>query len=118
MPFPVRPVMVALIRRGLRKAMYAQGTGRHSKSEIVRLGTRGIDAIAAYLGEKPYFMGSEPTAADASIFAFVAGTLCPFFEMPLRTAAERHDNLRRYVGRMTARFYPGWTEIAGCAAAA
>ena len=28
------------------------------------------------------------------------------------------DNLRRYVGRMTARFYPGVEELAGCKAAA
>ena len=33
-------------------------------------------------------------------------------------AAERHDNLRRYVGRMTARYYPDYSEIAGCKAAA
>ena len=35
----------------------------------------------------------------------------------MRTAAERHDNLKRYVGRMTARFYPELREIAGCKAA-
>jgi hypothetical protein len=33
-------------------------------------------------------------------------------------AAEAHDNLRRYVGRMTARYYPDLEEIAGCKAAA
>jgi len=44
--------------------------------------------------------------------------LCPLFETPLRTAGERHDNLKRYVGRMTARFYPEQSEMAGCKAAA
>jgi hypothetical protein len=33
-----------------------------------------------------------------------------------RGAAEQHDNLRRYVGRMTARFYPEIKELAGCKA--
>src|SRR5215471_11575809 len=47
-----------------------------------------------------------------------AGTLCPHFKTPLRTAAERHPNLGRYVGRMTARYYPDRGEIAGCKAAA
>ena len=42
-------------------------------------------------------MGMEPTGVDATIFAFVAGTLCPVFDTPIRTAAERHDNLKRYV---------------------
>ena len=63
-------------------------------------------------------MGNELTGMDATMFAFVAGALCPHFETPLRTAAERHDNLRRYVGRITARFYPDQAEIAGCKAAA
>jgi hypothetical protein len=60
----------------------------------------------------------EPTGADATIFAFVAGTLCPHFDTPLRTAAECHNNLRRYIGRMTARYYPDLGEIAGCKSAA
>jgi hypothetical protein len=59
-------------------------------------------------------MGGEPAGVDATMFAFVAGTLCPVFETPIRSAAERHDNLKRYVGRMAARIYPGLREIAGC----
>src|SRR5438046_74539 len=66
----------------------------------------------------PFFMGSEPAGVDATIFAFVAGTLCQHFDTPLRTQAERYDNLSRYVGRMTARYYPDLGEIAGCKAAA
>ena len=59
-------------------------------------------------------MGTEPMGIDATIFSFVAGTLCPQFNTPLRTAAERYPNLSRYVGRMTARFYPDRREIACC----
>ena len=69
------------------------------------------------LGAKPYMMGAEPTGLDATAFAFIAGALCPLFETQLRTAAERLDNLRRYVGRMTMRFYPDRSEMAGCKAA-
>ena len=70
------------------------------------------------LFRSPFLMGNEPTGIDATIFAFVAGTLCPHFKTPLRTAAERHPNLSRYVARMTARYYPDRGEIAGCKAAA
>jgi glutathione S-transferase len=117
-PAPVRPLMVALIRRRLKRTLYGQGTGRHTGAEIVALGTRSIAAIADFLGPKPFFMGGEPTGADATMFAFIAGALCPHFDTPLRTAAQRHENLRRYVGRMTARYYPEVGEIAGCRAAA
>ena len=118
LPTPIRTFVVPIIRRRVRQALYGQGFGRHSPKEVVALGTRSIDATASFLGTKPYMMGTEPTGLDATAFAFIAGALCPLFETPLRTAAERHDNLRRYVGRITMRFYPGRSEMAGCKAAA
>jgi glutathione S-transferase len=117
-PPPIRPLVIAAIRRKVRGALRAHGMGRHNPSEITALATRSIDAVAAYLGTNPFFMGSEPVGVDATIFAFAAGTLCPIFETPIRSAAERHDNLKLYVGRMAARFYPDLREIAGCRAAA
>ena len=117
-PAPIRPLVIAMVRRQLRRTLHGQGLGRHSTEEIVALGTRSIEATADFLGIKPFMMGADPTGLDATAFAFVAGVLCPLFETPLRTAGERHDNLKRYVGRMTARFYPDQIEIAGCKAAA
>ena len=117
-PAPLRPIIVAMIRRQIRKRLHSHGMGRHTRAEIEALGSRGIDAMATYLGQKPFFMGAEPAGVDATIFAFAVSALCPEFDTPLRTAAERHDNLRRYVGRMTARYYSELGEIAGCRAAA
>jgi glutathione S-transferase len=117
-PAPIRPLVVLAVRRKVGGALRAHGISRHNPSEIAALATRSIDAVAAYLGAKPFFMGNEPVGVDATIFAFVVGTLCPIFETPIRGAAERHENLKRYVGRMAARFYPDLQEIAGCKAAA
>lgn len=117
LPAPLRPIVIAMVRRQVRKALHAHGLGRHSNAEIVAIGTRSIDAMADHLGQKPYFMGPEPSGVDATMFAFAAGALCPAFDTPLRTAAERHANLRGYVGRLTARFYPELGEIAGIKAA-
>jgi glutathione S-transferase len=117
-PAPVRPLIVPMIRRQIRKTLYAHGIGRHTRAEIEEIGAEGINAIATYLGQKSFFMGPEPTGVDATMFAFAASALCPQFDTPIRTAAERHENLRRYVGRMTARYYPDRAELAGCKAAA
>jgi glutathione S-transferase len=117
-PAPVRPLIVAVVRRQVRKSLYYQGMGRHSQADIARLGTRSVAAIADYLGTKPFFMGEQPTSVDATIFAFVSGVLCPTFHSPLQQAAWSRDGLRRYVGRMTARFYPEYKQIAGCEAQA
>ena len=59
-PAPVRPVVVSMIRRRLRKTLHGQGLGRHSTDEITAIGIRSIDAMAAYLGDKPFFMGNAP----------------------------------------------------------
>jgi glutathione S-transferase len=117
-PAPFRPIVVAMVRRQVRRALHAHGMGRHSRTDILALGERAIEAIAGHLQQKPFFMGTEPTGVDATIFAFAVGLLCPIFDTPLRTAAQAHDNLKRYVGRMTARYYPEMGEIAGCTAAA
>ncbi|MGO9357260.1 MAG: glutathione S-transferase C-terminal domain-containing protein, partial [Xanthobacteraceae bacterium] len=117
-PAPVRPLIVAVVRRQVRKSLYHQGMGRHSQADIARLGTRSVAAIADYLGAKPFFMGEQPTAVDATIFAFVSGVLCPTFQSPVQQAAWSRDTLRRYIGRMTARFYPEYEQIAGCEAEA
>jgi glutathione S-transferase len=115
-PAPLRPIVVAMVRRKVRQALHGQGMGRHTNAEIAQLGSRSIDAVATYLGYSAFFMGAEPSAVDATMFGFLAGALCPTFDTPLRTAAERHDNLRRYVGRMTRRYYPELPEVAGCKA--
>jgi glutathione S-transferase len=117
-PAPMRPFLIPVIRWRVRRALHGQGFGRHSPEEIVTLGTRSINATADFLGDKPYMMGAEPTGLDATAFAFIAGSLCPLFETPLRTAAEQRNNLRRYVGRVIMRFYPDRSEMVGCKAAA
>ena len=117
-PAPVRPLVTALVRRRLRARLHGQGLGRHSPDEIHAIATRSIGAMADFLGDKPFFMGNEPAGVDATMFAFACAMLCPHFESPSRNAAEQHENLRRYVGRVTARYYPGLEELAGCKAAA
>lgn len=87
--------------------LHAQGLGRHSPDEIAALGKRSIDALAVLLGDKPWLMGDAPSAVDATAFGMLACVLTPFFDTPLRRAAEAHSNLVAYVDRMMTRYYPG-----------
>ncbi|MGH6816072.1 MAG: glutathione S-transferase family protein [Hyphomicrobiaceae bacterium] len=105
-PAPVRPLAIAIVRRMVAKNLKAHGMGRHSTEDIVRLGVRAVDAIAYFLEQKPWLMGTEPCGADATVFAFVAGLLCPRFVTPIRTAAERHANLAAYRDRAMRIFFP------------
>lgn len=92
--------------------LHAQGLGRHTPEGIAELGTRSIDALATLLDDKPWLMGDAPSGVDATAFGMLACVLTPFFDTPLRRAAEAHANLAAYVARMMRRHYPGhpWTE--------
>lgn len=114
-PAPVRPLIKAMVRRGVRSALRAQGFGRHGPAEIARLGIRSIDAAASVLGDQPYLMGERPCGADATLYAFASGALCPVFQGPLLEAAKARSNLVAYCDRMRTRYCP---ELAAAAPAA
>ena len=86
--------------------LHAQGLGRHSPERIGQLGARSIDALAQLLGDKPYLFGTSPSGVDAIAFGVLAAVVTPFFDTPLRRAAEAHANLLPYVARMMEQYYP------------
>jgi hypothetical protein len=47
-PAPIRPLVLAMIRRHLRRTLHGQGFGRHSLDEIVALGTRSIERLQLF----------------------------------------------------------------------
>ncbi len=65
-----------------------------------------MDAIAAFLADKPFLMGETPCGADASVWSMVAGVIYDMFDTGLRAAAERHANLVAYRDRGMARWFP------------
>lgn len=105
-PAPVRPFVLAMIGRKVKRDLTGHGLGRHSEAEIERLTTHDIDALASFLADKSWLMGETPCGADASVWSSVAGVLYPMFDTPLRTAAERHANLIAYRDRGMARWFP------------
>jgi glutathione S-transferase len=115
-PAPLRPLIVAMVRRQVRRTLWGHGLGRHSEEEIAQLAVRDLGAIADFLGEKPYLMGARPCGADATVFAFVAGCLPARFRTPIRIAAELQPNLVAYRDRMMAQYYPELAQAKGKAA--
>lgn len=105
-PSVIQPLVANMIRRSVRKTLYAHGLGRHSDAEITTLANRAIDSVAAVLGDKPFLMGANKCGADATVFGFVSSALCPLFETPIRTHAERRQNLVAYCNRLSKEFYP------------
>jgi glutathione S-transferase len=104
---PLAPTELMAIREGVRGDLYAQGLGRHTRSEVYEQGNADLSALSAYLGDKPYALGERPTELDATVYAFLARVLwCPYVS-PLKTHASTLVNLERYCQRMHTRYYSG-----------
>jgi glutathione S-transferase len=106
LPLPLRLILPGMVRRAVRKSLYAQGLGRHREDEIERLAIRDIEALAILLGDKEFLLGAKPCAADASVMAAVSHILPPMFDTKLRTAAEGYANLLAYRDRMMRLYFP------------
>lgn len=104
-PWPVRPLAQAVIRRKIRGTLHAQGTGRYTPQEQTQLLKRGAQAAAELLGDKPYFFGDAPCGADATAFGFIGSAASPHFRMTLRDEIKSHPNLMAYVARMQREFF-------------
>lgn len=105
-PAPLRPAIVTMVRRGVRRDLKGQGMGRHSEEQIAELATRDLVALADFLADKPYLMGEAPCGADAAVFAMVAAAMAPCFKTPIRVAAELQPNLVAYRDRLMQQYFP------------
>jgi glutathione S-transferase len=66
---------------------------------------RGVDALSQVLADNRYFMGAEPCGADATVFAFIAAGITPYFKSPVQERLAASPNLVAYHDRMMAMFY-------------
>jgi hypothetical protein len=105
LPVPLRWILPPLARRGLRAEMRGHGMGRHSVDEIHAIGCRDVDALADWLGDKPYLLGTQPRSIDGSAHAFLANLLWAPVESPIRRHAQARPALAAYCQRMKARYY-------------
>jgi glutathione S-transferase len=105
-PAIVRPLVKRTIRGKVRRSLHAHGISRHSEAEMSQMSNRAFEALSQLLGDGPYLMGREVCGADATAFAFIAGSLCPVFESPAHEKARTLPNLTAYRDRMMAEYYP------------
>lgn len=106
LPGPVRALISRIARRDVKSSLHGHGLGRHSRDEIIELGRADLESVAAFLGDKPYFMGDSPTSVDAVVYAMLANTLCVPLDSPLRETAASHPAFAAYCERMRRRYFP------------
>ena len=105
-PAPLRPFIIAMIHRSVKRTLKGQGLGRHTQADRELLAKGDLDALSAFLGNKAFLMGAEPCGADASVWSSVASVLCTNFDTPIRDHAETLPNLAAYRDRGMKRWFP------------
>ncbi len=101
------PDEVADMFRAVMSAEYlGSSAARQTPEEIKASLAADLRALAALLGNTPYFFGDEPSFIDATAFGFIAN----FYAAPEQTWARNmvaeHANLTAYFARSFARWYP------------
>ena len=106
-PWPMRPFVVPPARRKMRRALRAQGIGRHSRAEIYALGNEDLQALSRLLGQDSYFFAAnQPTLLDLWAHAFVAEIVAPPIDSQLQRTALALSNLTNHFHRLQDRLYP------------
>lgn len=105
LPTMLQWIIPPMARRAMVRELHGHGMGRHSVQEIRDLGCKDISALSAFLGDKPFFMGEQPTSLDAVAYAFVANILWAPLQSTLSKHAQTLPNLEAYCVRMRDRYY-------------
>jgi glutathione S-transferase len=93
-------------RYRIKAQIRGQGLARLTADEVFKLGCEDVEAASRFLGDKPYFMGDEPTSLDASAYGILVNTIgCPI-ESPVKDYALGKKNIVDYCKRMQSRFFP------------
>lgn len=95
-----------LVQQQMRKAVRAQGLGRHHAATIWQLGIGDVQALGHWLGSRPFGFGETPTVVDAVLFAFIASIIKAPWDFPLKTHTLKHRNLVDHSERMLQTYFP------------
>jgi glutathione S-transferase len=105
-PTMMRPLVASLVRKRMRKILWAQGILRHSDENIIDAGLHDWGAVLAVRSDAPFFFGDEPTGIDAVVFAGLATTVLTPIESPIKEYLRAQPGVIAYAERMRAHFFP------------
>ena len=105
-PDAQKQAVADMMQKNIISQMQGHGIFRHSMEEIFKLGIEDFTAVSDYLGDKPYFMGNEPTTVDATLYGFLVNVMDVPFGSPVRDFCLSRPNLVAYCRRMGDRYFP------------
>lgn len=105
LPALLRSTVANAARKQVQAELHGHGMGRHTPEEVYSLARADLDALAAFLADKPFFMGPSPTSLDACAYAFLSNALWGPPGTPIQQHARSLAAVRTYCERMKDRYY-------------
>lgn len=94
------------------KCLEAHEIGKHNKEEIYAIGEKDLRAYSAFLEDKEFFMGSEPTTIDCTMFGLLSCLLHTAENSPLaKVIREELKNLVDFCDRMKLNYWLDWNDL-------
>ena len=91
-----------------------QGVLTNSEGDINQLIDDDLAALSNILGDKPYFLGTQPSAVDASAFGTLENYLYDGNDAsPIPSMTRKYGNLVRFVDSIRAEYYSDKLQKAG-----
>lgn len=91
-------------RQKIWGAALGHGMGLRTEDDVLSNLKTDLDAISTFLGDKQYFLGSEPTSFDATIYSTFRHVADVPWDWAGRDHARSKTNLVDYAARMQTRY--------------
>lgn len=105
LPAPLKWFLPKVIQKTVIKNLYNQGTGRHSKDEVLQIADRSFSALSTLLADQDYFSGDKPCSFDATAYSILAQFICTELDNEFNHLARQYINLVEFCQRFEKRFY-------------
>jgi glutathione S-transferase len=105
MPPVIGPVVYSMLQSHLKKQLYARGVARHTPKVIEAKGRADVDALADFLGDRPFLLADQATVADTAVFGLLAPMAYWPMETPVASYAKSVRTIASYCDRMRHRCF-------------
>ncbi len=106
-------IFINFTRKMVKDQGHGAGLGRHTRSEVEKMGIEDLEAISQLLGSKPFLMGDQPSLVDCTLFGFMNMLVyCPAPDsvyIPL--IKTKCANLIDHTNRMREKFWPDFEQV-------
>jgi glutathione S-transferase len=100
------PFIARSSEKRVMKALRNHGLGRHAPDVLWQMDVADIQALAHWLGNRPFGFGETPTVIDACLYSFIGNAIRTPWDNPLTAAVLKHRSLVDHFERMLARYFP------------